>query len=128
MSTHVWNAAFYASGEDASLRTRLADVLRPKLADAIERFRKKVIADPDLEDNELDDESSDTDDEGGPDESSDLVEELVDNSNEPASKISQRLEKENELDRKPEIFYLIKYLTALADPKSYDLIMRAIDE
>ena len=106
---HACCAAVYTAGDDPSRRARLADVLRPMLADAIDRFRLASRARAAGERSEVDQESDPNPIEAG---SADVRE----------------AERENDLDRYGEIFYLVSDLSALADPKARNLIKTAFDE
>ena len=142
--THAMRAAIGAAGDDPSLRARLADVIRPMLADAIERLRHAQKAAEAAGLNEFDDETpedeseadlADFDDETPEDESeadladiSEIDDEPDDDHSEDDSQNFQGEYSERAPDLYDEIFFLVNDLAALADPGARDLIQTAFDE
>ena len=59
--THAASAALNTAGDDSARRARLADVLRPLLADAIESFRQEPLLLGTDEPDDFDDETLDDD-------------------------------------------------------------------
>jgi hypothetical protein len=121
------NAAAIAVGRDPELRARLADVLRPMLADAIERMReeaKHAATEPD----EPDEDSEGWVLEGTSDEG--LDDEDLEESPKEAETVDESVEDSttNELEAYEELMFLISDIANLADPKARELIDTAFEE
>jgi hypothetical protein len=122
------NAAGIAVGTDPTLRARLADVLRPMLADAIERMRedaKHTATEPDEQ--QEDSEGwvlEDTGDEGLDDD------DLEESPNEEAETVNDSPEDSttDELEPYEELMFLISDIANLADPKARELIDTAFED
>ena len=125
--THACNAAIYTAGDDPSRRARVADVLRPMLADAIDRFRLALRAQQAAARNEPEDETPEDEYEEEQGASSEADRES-DSDPIEAESAEAEAKRENELDLYGEIFYLVNDLAALADPKAQNLIKTAFDE
>jgi hypothetical protein len=125
---HACSAAVYTAGDDPSRRARLADVLRPMLADAIDRFRLAFRARAAAEPDERDDGPPELDDQAEAGKRSDVDRGSDPNPIEAESAEDRDAERENEIDLSGEIFYLVNDLTALADPKARNLIKTVFDE
>ena len=122
------SAALGAAGYDQSLRARLADVVRPMLADVIERLRQQRNAPKAAAADDLDDETDEDDSEAGLADVSKINgdqddDQIGDNAPGPQQKDAER-----ELDEYGEVFYLVNDLAALADPGARDLIRTAFAE
>jgi hypothetical protein len=141
---HAIEAAVRAAGADPALRARLADVLRPLLADALERSReaaKEYASEPDEADDEEDEESEgwvledfdevDSFDDEGEDDGDldeDDVEELPGETASSASVGSADRARAPDLEPHEELMFLITDLAALADPQARGLIKTAFEE
>ena len=140
--THGVSAAFNTAGGDSARRARLADFLRPLLADAIEQYRRgeqllKTAGTDDLDDETLDDDFDD--DSYDAEVEDDLEGDLEDDATISTMNVDEDQIEEyvRELAETPsdgaqdvytEIFYLVCDLAALADPESRDLIKTAFAE
>lgn len=125
------NAAKYAAGNEPALRARLADVLRPLLADALERTRESEEEDAEGTDEEAEpsegwivedlDEGELSDDEEEGD---------YDDDEEEPSAVDESPDDDNLPDLEPyeELMFLIGDLADLADPQARDLINTAFRE
>jgi len=150
---HAIEAAKVAAGSDPALRARLADVIRPYLAEAIERGREEVRLARMKRDREEHDEDADdfdgdnfgegeeeADDERAVEGSSEAAalgepgtNELARVRHEDSAAISRDVgsskdESESQLDRYEEISCLVGDLSDLADPAARELIKTAFDE
>jgi hypothetical protein len=125
---HACSAAVYTAGDDPSRRARLANVLRPMLADAIDRFRLTFRAPAAAEPDERDDGPPGDDDKAEPGEGSEVDRGSHLNPIEAESADARAAEQENEIDLYAEILYLFDDLADLADPKARNLIKTAFDE
>ncbi len=138
--THGVSAAFNTAGDDSARRARLADFLRPLLADAIERCRRetellKADESIDLDDEALDDDFDDDfdddsydaelEDDLDDDDDDDSDDELDDDQFEAYVRESAEKPSDGAQDVYAEIFHLVCELTALADPEARDLIKTA---
>jgi SEC-C motif len=122
------SAALGAAGDDQSLRARLADVVRPMLADAIERFRQErnrsgaACADEFEDETREDDSGAELADvskiDGDPDD-----DQIGDDSHGSRQKHAERGP-----DLYSDVFHLVNELAALADPGARELIRTAFDE
>jgi SEC-C motif len=137
---HAIEAARLAAGADPALRGRLAELLRPMLADAMEGTRsamRQLAAQPPAED---EDEEDDDESEGsGPEdldegESSEddeaAVEVAADEPPEEEVAPESYVEGLNEIEAQPlepyeEVMFLVGDLAALADPEARELIKTA---
>ncbi len=135
--THAVSAAFNTSGNDSARRARLADFLRPLLADAIERFRLESKLLETAESDNLDDETLDDDFDDDPydaelednlDDDDELDEELDDDHLEDRVQESAEKPSDGAQNIYAEIFHLVCDLTALADPEARGLIKTAFAE
>jgi hypothetical protein len=128
---HAINAARRAAGSDPGRRARLAEVLRPLLADAMERSRaalRREYPGPDKakdEDDEYDGEDVEFEDEGEPEE------DLEGSSEAPA--ISTAVQSPysagtSRLEPYEEVAFLVSDLADIADPEARDLIKTAFAE
>jgi SEC-C motif len=132
--TNAVSAAFNSAGDDPARRARLADFLRPLLADAIERFRQepllKETAEPD--DESLDDNSDDEAYDAGVEEDLEDDDEFDDKPDDEQIEAQLRESAEKPYDGTQDIyaetFHLVCELTALADPEARDLIKTAFAE
>jgi hypothetical protein len=133
---HAVRAARLAAGSEPALRARLAEWLRPMLADAMERTRaedrKKAAKPPD---EGGDDESEGSDSEGPHEKESSeddeaLVEVAAEESQEEEVAPESYVEGLNEIEAQPlepyeEVIFLVEVLSALADPEARGLIKTA---
>jgi hypothetical protein len=139
------NAARRAAGTDPALRARLAEVLRPMLADAMERTReemKQYASEPEEDDEDegeefegwtvedLDEEDTFEDEDEGEE---DLGEEDVEEPSEAAAVAAAAAEKPDEtgeqtLEPHEEVMFLIGDLASLTDPEARDMIRTAFQE
>jgi hypothetical protein len=151
--SHAIDAAKVAAGSDAALRTRLADVIRPLLAEAIGRGREGIRLARMQQDREEQDEDAadldwadagegeeDADDEGYGEEASEAAALSEPGANagdilrhEDATAITTDLgaskdEDDSEVDLYSEIALLVNDLSELADPSARELIKTAFDE
>jgi SEC-C motif len=144
---HAISAALGAAGNDQSLRARLADVVRPMLADVIERFRQAknaakaagadLLNDETIEDDsdaetasldDYDDEMPEDDSEMGLLEVSEIDDDPDDDQIEGNSENPEQEFAERGPDLYSDVFHLVNELAALADPEARDLIQTAFDE
>jgi hypothetical protein len=132
---HAIRAARLAAGADPALRARLAELLRPMLADAMERTRadmRELAAEPPDEDDDesegsdledLDEAESSEDDEA-------LVDVAAEESPEEEVAPESYVEGLNEIEAQPlepyeEVMFLVGDLAAMADPEARALIKTA---
>ncbi len=136
---HAIAAAKKATGTNTNLKTRLADLLRPLLADAIEQMRsefRKAADEPDSDEIDVDGEPYDEafDEHIDPDLADDLVEIATDDGDaqrepEVSGPLDSKLaEKPRTRDLIGEILFRISDLAGLADPLARDLIKTAFAE
>ncbi len=150
--SHAINAAMAAAGADPALRARLAEVIRPYLAAAMDRVREEIRAARAVED-VAEDEDEDLEAAGAEFEEADELaredaEEPSDDrvldvrdvdlaapeptreAGDPSASASSPAqdEAENELDPFGQLWFHVSDLSALADPLARDLIQTAFDE
>jgi hypothetical protein len=150
--SHAIHAAIAAAGADPALRARLAAVIRPYLAEAMERVREEIrsaraVADLEEDKDETLEAAGDDFDEADELARADAEEPSVDrvldvrhvdlaapeparaagDASVPASSPA-RDEAENELDPVAQLWFHVSDLSALADPLARDLIKTAFDE
>jgi SEC-C motif len=139
---HAITAARRAAGSNPALKARFADLLRPILADAIERSRRskaEYAARINKDDfDEVDSDEEDMDEWGDDDSDEQLVvnHAEIDAGDTPLDGAEvldrpadwQEKDEENALDLVEEIVLLIADLTSMADPLARDLIKTAFAE
>ena len=133
----VSSAAFNTAGGDSARRARLADFLRPLLANAIERYRQELAAyktekfddvDDAILDDDFDDDSDDAELEDDLDDDDEFDEEVDDVPTKDNLRELAETPSDGAQDVYTEIFYLVCDLAALADPEARGLIKTAFAE
>ena len=139
---HALTAARRAAGADPALKARVADLLRPMLANAIERARQRLaeasaLPDPDdIDESDFDDEAVDEMvEEVSAEELAEHLSEIEISRTRPYSGEileepgdAQQTEEDAGDDLIGEILHLVAELTSLADPLARDLIKTAYAE
>jgi uncharacterized protein YecA (UPF0149 family) len=125
---HAISAALAAAGDDRSLKAQLADVVRPMLADVIERVRQAKRGAETVEPDEFDDETLEYEPESDLADISEIDDEPDDDQIEDNSQGSHQTDAECALGLYDEVFHLVNFSAALADPGARDLIQTAFDE
>jgi hypothetical protein len=124
--TNAISAAIGAASDDPSMRTRLADVIRPMLADAIGRLRQVRKAATSAKRNHSDDETPK--DEADLAEFSEIDNEPGDDHIEDDSQDSRTERGKRAPDMHDDVFFFVNDLAALADPGARGLIQTAFAE
>jgi SEC-C motif len=137
---HAIRAARRAAGADPALRARLAELLRPMLADAMERtradMRARAAEPPDEDEDDDESEGSDREDLDEAKSSEDdeaLLDVAAEESPEEEVAPESYVEGLNEIEAQPlepyeEVMFLVGDLAALADPEARELIKTAFAE
>jgi hypothetical protein len=135
--SHAIGAAIAAAGADPARRARLAEVIRPYLAEAMERLRELTQSAPANEDVEEDEEDQlaeapvgqPSDDRALDMRGTDVAtQEPSPRGADAVALESSAAQDENELDLYGQVWFHVSELSALADPMARDLIQTAFDE
>ena len=122
---HAMHAAKIVAGEDPALRARIGDVLKPVLAQLIEKTRTEIAARPPEEETEEEDvEGGDRDPEEFLEE--EIDEELLQLESDPSNDTDE--EALRKLDPLEELTFLVSDLADLAHAPSRELINQAFEE